>query len=559
MRLPVAGESAAQLPWLWPDAHSVAALAQPLSAETWLTLRRDPAALLLCCRHSLSIPNPTGAITVLPARFLDPRLLETVLQWFRHDRGYWVDWRQPTVLPVYQTALAIAHHARIIAALTGACDSKAAWTAGLLVPLGWFAVAAVDPLAVADCRTDCGFAEDPSETQQRHWGLDHAAIARRLLRHWQLPDWLRLAVGHVDLPIESAAFLGVDPALFATVQLAVGIADHAGYSLGLIPDLEPEPLLKRLAIGVSVLRTVRERFDEVDLGEAFYPGWADPRQIGELPAVLEQAVESRKSEAASFLGPLECDVDRLHSILVHWKNGEEERVRTAKLTALAEFAAGASHEINNPLAVISGQSQYLLQREIEDDLRPALESIVRQTKRIHAILTDLMQFARPPQMTRRPTDLCDVIRVAIESSRGLAAEAGVDLDHAPVPPALCVDADPRHLQTAIGCLLRNAIEAAAPEKGWVRIRVECMRERVYVVVEDSGPGPTAAQREHLFDPFYSGRSAGRGRGLGLPTAWRLAREHGGDVRYVPTPAGPTQFVLSLPLLESAAKPLRLSA
>jgi len=66
------------------------------------------------------------------------------------------------------------------------------------------------------------------------------------------------------------------------------------------------------------------------------------------------------------------------------------------------------------------------------------------------------------------------------------------------------------------------------------------------VVEDSGPGPSSNQREHLFDPFYSGRLAGRGRGLGLPTAWRLAREHGGDVRFDPLPQGPTRFVLSLP-------------
>jgi len=68
-----------------------------------------------------------------------------------------------------------------------------------------------------------------------------------------------------------------------------------------------------------------------------------------------------------------------------------------------------------------------------------------------------------------------------------------------------------------------------------------------MIVEDSGTGPTQAQREHLFDPFYSGRQAGRGRGLGLPTAWRLAREHGGDVRFDSVSGGPTRFILSLPL------------
>jgi two-component system, NtrC family, sensor kinase len=66
------------------------------------------------------------------------------------------------------------------------------------------------------------------------------------------------------------------------------------------------------------------------------------------------------------------------------------------------------------------------------------------------------------------------------------------------------------------------------------------------VVEDSGPGLSAAAREHCFDPFYCGRSAGRGRGLGLPTAWRFALQNGGDLRHEPTTAGPTRFVLSVP-------------
>jgi signal transduction histidine kinase len=67
-----------------------------------------------------------------------------------------------------------------------------------------------------------------------------------------------------------------------------------------------------------------------------------------------------------------------------------------------------------------------------------------------------------------------------------------------------------------------------------------------IVFEDSGIGPPAGHREDLFNPFYSGREAGRGRGLGLPTAWRLAHEHGGDVAYDPVPGGPTRFVLTLP-------------
>jgi signal transduction histidine kinase len=66
------------------------------------------------------------------------------------------------------------------------------------------------------------------------------------------------------------------------------------------------------------------------------------------------------------------------------------------------------------------------------------------------------------------------------------------------------------------------------------------------IIENSGTRPSADQMEHLFDPFYSGREAGRGHGMGLPTAWRLARENGGDVTYDGDATGPTRFVLTLP-------------
>jgi len=71
-------------------------------------------------------------------------------------------------------------------------------------------------------------------------------------------------------------------------------------------------------------------------------------------------------------------------------------------------------------------------------------------------------------------------------------------------------------------------------------------ERLVLVVEDTGPGPGPLAREHLFDPFFSGRSAGRGRGMGLPTAWRLACQQGGDLRYDGSHGEVTRFSLILP-------------
>jgi signal transduction histidine kinase len=231
---------------------------------------------------------------------------------------------------------------------------------------------------------------------------------------------------------------------------------------------------------------------------------------------------------------------------VEQRQGERERLQAQKLTALAELAAGAGHEINNPLAVISGQAQYLLAHEEEPARRRALQTITSQAQRIHQILTELMHFARPPVPHRQPVDVGGLIRDVTESLRGLAAERKVRLVCAEPALPVAIHADPTQARTALSCLLRNAIEAA-PAEGWAGIRLETPENgAVDLIVEDNGNGVSPAEREHLFDPFYSGRKAGRGRGLGLSTAWRLARQHAGEVRFDAASAAPTRFVLSLP-------------
>jgi signal transduction histidine kinase len=295
---------------------------------------------------------------------------------------------------------------------------------------------------------------------------------------------------------------------------------------------------------------------------------------------------------------LERDLDQLHRAFQEQATAEEQRLHARKLESLAEFSAGAGHEINNPLAVISGQAQYLLHHEADAAKQKALQTIVGQTLRIHQLLNEMMQFARPSPPVMESVDLPALLNEVTASQADLAALRQVRLI-CPQPPVMQVKVDPRHLKTALSCLLRNAIEAA-PADGWAGLRVEESGAKsqgsgvggqrsevrgqkseveehndgsgpspmapltthhspltthqdhhspltnIELIVEDNGPGVASQQREHMFDPFYSGRQAGRGPGLGLPIAWRLAREIGGDVRFDDIPNGPTRFVLTIP-------------
>jgi signal transduction histidine kinase len=483
-----------------------------------------------------------------------------------------VDWNQPILDRIYEACLAYARTAQRLAEISAHCDPDQAWVAGLLAPLGWLAISAVNAEEAAACLADPAFPQDPVATQQKRWGYDQAAIARRLARRWRLPDGLAVVVGHLGLPSEIALTMGANPDLLHLSQLAVGLVQQSGRGLRL--TVGADLAISAAALGFSATdlnEKVREweseraqRGERTAIAQGSRGGetsasalltsrfacsaarWSSPDGLPLLYDLLSLAAENFRLHDSPTIEQLERERDRLHGALEQQRHGEAERLRALKLNALAEFAAGAAHEINNPLAVISGQAQYLLGREVEPARQRALQTINGQAHRIHQLLNELMQFARPPRPQKQAVDLRGLVREVVLSLSDLAAQRQVQLVCPDPDPALTLHADVRLLRTAIECLLRNAIEAA-PAGGWAGVRVApAASDRLEFMVEDSGTGPAPAQRDHLFDPFYSGRLAGRGRGFGLPTAWRLAREHGGDVRLDRAPDGPTRFILNLP-------------
>lgn len=521
------GERAVHLPWFWPDATSFQAIADAPDRLPWSKVQSDPGLLFFLLARDV----PFSAGTTCRLGGADVRAAAGMLA---EPSAPWTDWGARELAPVMRTALAAAHFGVLLAEATNAVDPARAWAGGWLAYAAWLAVATAEPGAVTECLSDPTFADDPADAQLRTWGMTRAEIAWNLSTGWSMPPWARVVLGRLDAgPAEGHRF-GGDRRLQALVQTAAVLAEQTGPRLFVAEEFDLAAALAELQVTSADLDVIRSRFaSEVDLGHWIERPWTDPRQCPDLAARLLEAADSVTDPPVAG-GPSIFDADVY-----------ADRVQAAKLAAVAEFAAGASHEINNPLAVISGHSQYLLKRETDDGRRQALESIVRQTGRIHNILTDLMYFARPPAPRPERVELGHVLREIVAGVRPLAAERDVAVELGGLTGPLWVDADRKHLAIAIAALVRNGVEAA-PAGGWVRVTNTLRPQRLDVIVEDNGPGPDERSRAHLFDPFYSGRAAGRGRGLGLPAAWRLAREHGGDVRYVPVAGGPTRFVLSLP-------------
>jgi signal transduction histidine kinase len=226
----------------------------------------------------------------------------------------------------------------------------------------------------------------------------------------------------------------------------------------------------------------------------------------------------------------------------------DERLERAKLDALKELAYGASHEINNPLANIAARAQTLVRGEADPERRRALEAIHQQALRAHEMISDLMLFARPPKLNVAEVDVAALVMQVVGEASAECAGRDIEIAVDESLAEAAIQADAVQLAVAVKAIVVNAVEAIG--RGG-RIDVRCSPgdedgAAAVIVVEDNGPGISTETRAHLFDPFFSGREAGRGLGFGLSKAWRIVDQHGGRISVDSQPGAGARFTISLP-------------
>ena len=225
-----------------------------------------------------------------------------------------------------------------------------------------------------------------------------------------------------------------------------------------------------------------------------------------------------------------------------------------KIAALKQLAYGASHQINNPLGNIATRSQTLMRGETDPERRRQLAMIVSQAFRAHDMISDMMLFAHPPTLRPESVSLYDLACQAVGDLQAIADQQQTSIRLQCEADFTDLFADADHLVMLLKALCQNALEACRV-RGQVTVAIDrCEldgKSFVRVDVSDDGPGLSEAARRHLFDPFYSGREAGRGLGLGLSKAWTIARLHMGKIEVCDGEDGGTKFSVFLPALAVA--------
>ncbi len=205
--------------------------------------------------------------------------------------------------------------------------------------------------------------------------------------------------------------------------------------------------------------------------------------------------------------------------------------RTERLISVGKMAAGAAHEINNPLAVISGKAQMLLANTERPEDRKALEVIVEHSQRACGILRDLLQFARPNPPQLMPNRLSYLVKTSVDRVRQKLSEEGIQLveEYAQDLPQIPVDR--MQLDQVFQNLLKNAEQAMTRQGDKLTVRVRPNQDRTAVLVQiiDTGQGIAADIMDKVFEPFFTTQPGAEGTGMGLAVCHGIIEAHRGSI------------------------------
>jgi signal transduction histidine kinase len=247
--------------------------------------------------------------------------------------------------------------------------------------------------------------------------------------------------------------------------------------------------------------------------------------------------------------------------LENLKRLQAQFVQSEKLVSLGQLAAGAAHEINNPLAAILGFSDLLADDPtVPEKARGTAAKIRDQARRTKTLVGNLLSFARQVPTERTLLDINTVVNNAVQL-RALDLRSGttrVELQLESVLPG--VRGDGNQLMQVFFNIVSNALDAMEAAKGGV-LTIKTIRDRSNVVVLFSDTGPGLKDPQRVFDPFYTTKPVGKGTGLGLSICFGIIQEHAGKILCYNRQEGGAVFRVELPAVLAAfpAKELQLAS
>jgi signal transduction histidine kinase len=263
--------------------------------------------------------------------------------------------------------------------------------------------------------------------------------------------------------------------------------------------------------------------------------------VAAVPLVLLVFLRTHLADKdrALLLAKSESSIENLQRL-------QAQMVQSEKLISLGQLAAGAAHEINNPLTAILGYSDLLADDPaLPERTRATAGKIREQARRTRNLVQNLLSFARQVPPERTLLDINSVISNAVQL-RALDLHPGgprIETELESVLPG--VRGDNNQLMQVFFNIVNNGLDAMGNNSGGV-LRIKTLRDRGSVVILFSDTGPGIKEPHRVFDPFYTTKPVGKGTGLGLSICYGIVQEHGGKILCYNGQTGGAVFRVELP-------------
>jgi signal transduction histidine kinase len=263
-----------------------------------------------------------------------------------------------------------------------------------------------------------------------------------------------------------------------------------------------------------------------------------------LNPIKEMEIESGKFTDSGARGgdELESLKKRFYTMMKTIKKGQAQLVRTEKRAAVGQIAAGISHELNNPVGIISGFAEMLSKSSqlSRKDKGIALE-IFKESQRCRLLLGDFLNFAKTPKPRMRRTDIVKILRQLMLSYTRNTQFEHVSFSMESEKPAMSAYVDPMQIRQVFVNIIHNACDAMK-NHGALSIKCTYSRKGMMITFSDTGPGINQDILGKIFDPFFSTKK--KGSGLGLAVSHDIIDRHDGEIHCVSTGSG-AQFTVTL--------------
>jgi two-component system NtrC family sensor kinase len=231
------------------------------------------------------------------------------------------------------------------------------------------------------------------------------------------------------------------------------------------------------------------------------------------------------------------------------KRQNEQLMLADRLASIGELAAGAAHELNNPLTSVIGFSQLLMDKDIPDDIREDLEIIYSEAQRAAGVTKNLLAFARKHRPVKQLNQINSIIEDVLKlrtyehKIKGIEVEKQLASD---LPESMV---DHFQLQQVFFNIVINAeyFMTEAHDRGTLTIATENHNGTMRISFADDGPGIPLENLSHIFNPFFTTKQTGKGTGLGLSICHGVVSEHGGQIYAKSQPGEGTTIFIELPI------------